>query len=402
MNFADALAWLHGTQAFGVKLGLENTRRLLAAAGDPHRRLRFIHVAGTNGKGSTCAMIDAILRAAGMRAGLYTSPHLVDFRERMRVNGEMIGADDVAEGLTLLHDASEDWDHSPTFFEFATVLAAWWFDRAGASAVVWETGMGGRHDATNAVDPEVVVITPVGMDHAKWLGGTLREIAGEKAGIIKPGVPVVCAPQRMEAREVIERKAAEAGAPLHAVTEPWEGALALAGAHQRWNAAAAAEAARIAGPGLDPSAVASGLAGVAWPGRFQVLDGRIVLDGAHNPEAMEALTDTWRGMFGARRARVVFSALADKDVPALLAPLRSVADEICIVPLASPRGADAAELERMALLAGFAQVRRSSLADALRGFAPDDAPLLVTGSLFLVGEALAVLGGLAPPRVSAQ
>ncbi|MGA1130574.1 MAG: bifunctional folylpolyglutamate synthase/dihydrofolate synthase, partial [Chthoniobacterales bacterium] len=200
MNFREALAWLYAAQTFGIKLGLENTRRLLSAIGDPQDRMSFIHVAGTNGKGSVCAMLDAVLREGGMRPGLYTSPHLVDFSERIRVGGAPIPDEAVAEGLSLLRASSADWDHQPTFFELATVLAAWWFDRSGVGVAIWETGMGGRLDATNVVTPLVSVIAPVGMDHQQWLGSTPAAIAAEKAGIIKPGIPVVSSPQVEEVR----------------------------------------------------------------------------------------------------------------------------------------------------------------------------------------------------------
>ena len=248
MNYRDALAWLYGSQTFGIKLGLDNTRRLLAAAGDPQERLKFLHVAGTNGKGSTCAMMDAVLRAAGHRTGLYTSPHLADFRERIRVDGVMIPEAAAAEGLTLLRGAAGSWDHAPTFFEIATVLAAWWFAREKVDYVVWETGMGGRLDATNAVQPLVSVLTPVGLDHEKWLGGTLPLIAAEKAGILKQGVPAVSAPQAEEVRAVFSAQAAGVGAPLTFVDSPWESdPVGLAGSHQKWNAAVALAALRAAG-----------------------------------------------------------------------------------------------------------------------------------------------------------
>ena len=250
MNYREALAWLYGTQTFGVKLGLANTRRLLAAAGDPQLRLRFLHVAGTNGKGSTCAMMDSMLRAAGLRSGLYTSPHLVDFRERIRLDGALIPEHAVAEGLSLLRGATENWDHAPTFFELTTVLSAWWFEREAVDYVAWETGMGGRLDATNAVVPEVAVIAPVGMDHQEWLGGTLTQIAGEKAGIIKAGVPVVSAPQPEEVRSVLMREALKVGAPITFVAKPWSGRESgLVGPHQRWNAALACAGLRAAGVG---------------------------------------------------------------------------------------------------------------------------------------------------------
>ena len=403
MNYRDTLAWLFGTQTFGIKLGLENTRRLLAACGQPQEKLRFLHVAGTNGKGSTCAMMDSILRAAGYRTALYTSPHLVDFRERLRVDGQMIPESSVAEGLTLLRDASEGWEQAPTFFELATVLAAWWFAREEAEFVVWETGMGGRLDATNAVTPLVSVIMPVGLDHQAWLGETIALIAAEKAGIIKPGVPVVSAPQAGEVRAVLEAKAVEVGAQVGFVSAPWEaGPVGLAGAHQRWNAAVAIAALRAAGVEVGEEAVRSGLATVKWPGRFQRAGAALVVDGAHNPSATAVLVATWREVFGNVKARLVFGVLSDKDAAALLHVLRAIADEVWLVPVAGARGASVDELRPAAEAAGFTAVHTSTIEEVLAGERSDRAPVLVTGSLFLAGEVLALLEGAARPVASFQ
>ncbi|MGA0848604.1 MAG: bifunctional folylpolyglutamate synthase/dihydrofolate synthase [Chthoniobacterales bacterium] len=403
MNYADALAWLYGTQTFGIKLGLDNTRRLLAAAGDPQTRLRFLHVAGTNGKGSTCAMMDAILRAAGYRSGLYTSPHLVDFRERIRLDGAMIPEDAVAEGLTMLREAAESWDHAPTFFELATVLAAWWFAREGADYVVWETGMGGRLDATNAVAPDVAVITPIGLDHQKWLGGTLAEIAGEKAGIIKPRVPVVSAPQAPEVRAVLESRASGVGVPIAFVDEPWPGeAPGLPGLHQRWNAALACAALRAAGTGVGARDEIEGLRRVVWPARFQRVTENLVVDGAHNPEAVETLVETWREVFGKVKASLVFAALRDKDAGQLLRELRPIADEVWLVPVNNARGMPPAELRPPAEAAGFAAIHEGSVAESLSAARASGLPVLVAGSLFLAGEVLALLQGTAKPLTSTQ
>ncbi len=403
MNYRDTLAWLFGTQTFGIKLGLENTRRLLAACGQPQEKLRFLHVAGTNGKGSTCAMMDSILRAADHRTALYTSPHLVDFRERIQVDGQMIPESSVAEGLTLLRDASEGWEQAPTFFELATVLAAWWFARQEAEFVVWETGMGGRLDATNAVTPLVSVIMPVGLDHQAWLGETIALIAAEKAGIIKPGIPVVSAPQAGEVRAVLEAKAVEVGAQVGFVGVPWEaGPVGLAGAHQRWNAAVAIAALRVAGVEVGEEAIRSGLARVKWPGRFQRAGAALVVDGAHNPSATEVLVATWREVFGKVKARLVFGVLSDKDASALLHVLRAIADEVWLVPVAGARGASVDELRPAAEAAGFTAVHASTIEEVLAGEPSDRAPVLVTGSLFLAGEVLALLEGVARPVASSQ
>jgi len=403
VNYRDTLAWLFGTQTFGIKLGLENTRRLLAACGQPQEKLRFLHVAGTNGKGSACTMMDSILRTAGYRTALYTSPHLVDFHERLRVDGQMIPESSVAEGLTLLRDASEGWEQAPTFFELATVLAAWWFAREEAEFVVWETGMGGRLDATNAVTPLVSVIMPVGLDHQAWLGETIALIAAEKAGIIKPGVPVVSAPQAGEVRAVLEAKAVEVGAQVGFVSAPWEaGPVGLAGAHQRWNAAVAIAALRAAGVEVGEEAIRSGLATVKWPGRFQRAGAALVVDGAHNPSATAVLVATWREVFGNVKARLVFGVLSDKDASALLHVLRAIADEVWLVPVAGARGSSVDELRPAAEAAGFTAVHTSTIEEVLAGERSDRAPVLVTGSLFLAGEVLALLEGVARPVASSQ
>jgi dihydrofolate synthase/folylpolyglutamate synthase len=389
MNYSEALAWLYSTQLFGIKLGLENTRRLLAALDHPERACRFLHVAGTNGKGSTCAMLDAVLRAAGHRSGLYTSPHLVDFRERIRVNGERIPEADVARILTRLRDATSGWAHAPTYFELSTALALRHFADAGAELVVLETGMGGRLDSTNAVTPIVSVITPIAMDHAQWLGDTLAKIAAEKAGILKPGVSAVSATQELGAATVLEARAREVGAPLEFVREPFPGHVGLAGSHQKENAALAVAALRAARIDIPDAALRQGLATMQWPGRFQRLGDRFVLDGGHNPHAAAQLVRTWREEFGEERPLVIFSALGDKEYAAMLETLAAIADELWIVPVRSAR---ATEPETLAAAAPVPARIFESLDAALAEAKSRDRRVLVTGSLFLVGEALEILG----------
>ncbi|HEU4679800.1 MAG TPA: Mur ligase family protein, partial [Terrimicrobiaceae bacterium] len=229
MTYEESLDWLYSTQQFGIKLGLDNIRSLLKALDDPQDGLAFLHVAGTNGKGSVCAMLDSILRAAGRKTGLYTSPHLVDFRERIRVDAVKIPPEAVRGGLERLREVAAGWAHSPTFFELATALAVRHFAEAGCELVVLETGMGGRLDATNAVVPLVSVITPVALDHTRWLGTTLAEVAGEKAGIIKPGVPVISARQDPEALAVIVDRTEQLGCRLKLVEGSFDGAVGLRG-----------------------------------------------------------------------------------------------------------------------------------------------------------------------------
>ena len=216
MTYPEAIQFLYGLRLFGAKFGLENTFKLAALAGNPQEKLRFIHVAGTNGKGSTCAMLESIYRAAGLRVGLFTSPHLVSFRERIQVNRQLISEDEVVRLVEELQPLLKQFPagHHPTFFEVVTVMALKFFAEQKCDLVIWETGLGGRLDATNIVTPLASVITNIAFDHQQWLGDTLEKIAAEKAGIIKPGVPVVTATDEPEALAVIEKMAREKNAPL--------------------------------------------------------------------------------------------------------------------------------------------------------------------------------------------
>ena len=387
MTYEESVGWLYSTQQFGIKLGLENIRSLLKALGDPHEHLSFVHVAGTNGKGSVCAMLDAMLRAAGYRTGLYTSPHLIDFRERIRVNGIKIPREAAARGLEALRQVAGTWNHSPTFFEFATALALRHFAESGCEFVVLETGMGGRLDATNAVVPLASVITPIALDHTQWLGKTVTEVAREKAGIIKPGVPVVSARQDTAAAEVIVQCAKDLGCPLTFIEGAVEGPqLGLPGMHQRRNAALAVASLRAAGVVASSDAIAQGLRGVRWPGRFQMMGERFVLDGCHNPHAAEQLLLNWRNVFGTEQADVIFGALGDKDYSTMLEILAPISREVLLVPVRSER---AATPEMLALACPRPHrifPRAKDALEASRG------RTLITGSLFLVGEVLELLG----------
>ena len=410
MDYPAALAWLYATQLTGIKLGLEMVGRLLrelefGADGGA----RIIHVAGTNGKGSVCAMLDAVCRAAGYRTGLFTSPHLVSFRERVRLDGYPIPESSVAEGLTRLRDLTADWHPTPTFFEYVTALGLDYFQKRRAGIIVLETGLGGRLDATNAVTPAASVITSIDFDHTAWLGDTLAAIAGEKAGIIKPGVPVVTVPQAPETAEVISRVASEKDAPLRVVSEPlpsgWT--VSLAGSHQRLNAALALAALDAAGIVVGDPARRAGLAATDWPGRFQRLEnGRIILDGAHNPAAARRLAHTWHEEYGGHhRATVIVGILRDKDVPAVCRALEPLAARFLAVPVRSPRAAPPDEL--LAALAHAApgisaRAVPEGVAAALAQGRAWPEPILVAGSLFLVGEALASLTGESALEVSWQ
>ena len=387
-----ALTWLYSVQQFGIKPGLENTRRLLRELALPGTRQRFVHVAGTNGKGSVCAFMESVLRAGGERTGLFTSPHLVSFCERMRCGGRMIGMEEAESSIAALRSVVSGWDPHPTFFELTMVLALDWLDREGAETIVLETGMGGRLDATNALTPLVSVITPIAMDHEQWLGDTIGKIAAEKAGIIKPGVPVVSARQRPDAEAVIREAAARAGSALTIVEEPWPDAVPLAGEHQRWNAALAVAGLRAAGFRLTESAITSGLAATEWPGRFQVLEeGRLVIEGAHNPHGTAVAVQTWREKFGEERATLIYGAVAAKDYAASLALLSAVAARVFLVTLQSPRAVPAEILAASAPAGGEVRVF-ASLQEAMETAAVLPERRLVCGSLYLCGEVLALQG----------
>jgi dihydrofolate synthase / folylpolyglutamate synthase len=394
---SDPLDWLYSTQLYGIKLGLENVRRLLDALDLPAREQRFIHVAGTNGKGSTCAFMHSILREAGVRAGLFTSPHLIRFNERIRDQEREITDAEIDAGLCKLRDLCRDWDPHPTFFELTFALAMDWFRQRELPWVILEVGMGGRLDATNAITPAVSVITPIGMDHVPMLGNTLAEIAGEKAGIIKPGVPVVSAPQKSEAQEVIETAARARSATLCTVKTPCDHPLGLAGPHQRWNAAVAVAALEQAGFSFSEVTLRSGLRHAEWPGRFQMLDaeGRTLLDGAHNEPAAEALVAAWREKFPGEKATVIFGGSSGKDTAAILKCLAPIARRWIFTDFKSPRALSFSELKKN---------QPASITDADVSYAPDIAtallhasafpePRLITGSLFFAGEVLAYLSG---------
>ncbi|HKQ38899.1 MAG TPA: folylpolyglutamate synthase/dihydrofolate synthase family protein [Verrucomicrobiae bacterium] len=375
-DYRQAIEFLYGLQVFGTKFGLENPRRLSELAGNPERKLRFIHVAGTNGKGSTCAILESIYRGAGLRVGLYTSPHLVRFGERIQVDRQLIPNDEIVrlvnEVKRWMKGFSEN-DH-PTFFEVVTVIALRYFLEQRCDLVIWETGMGGRLDATNIVTPLASVITNVGFDHQQWLGDTLEKIAFEKAGIIKPTVPVITA-ATSEALTVIQRVAGELKAPLSVVTQPAH-IEPLTGKHQRMNAALALETARV----LQSTLPAATLGDVWWPGRLQ-RHGKFILDGAHNLPGIQSLDTELTG-----HPTIIFGVLRDKDWPAMVRILSKRARRLLLVPVKSKRGLPPSEM--LSVCKGTVC---NSLSEAVN-HAEADKEVVITGSLYLVGEAMELLG----------
>ncbi len=409
MTYQEALAWLYSLQRFGIKLGLENTRRLLAEicpgrtrdsravfGGSPDTSTKVIHVAGTNGKGSVCVMIDSICRAQGYRTGLFISPHLVTFRERIRVNGEMISEEAVAQGLTTIRHLIAGWDPHPTFFEVTTALALRYFSQTRIDVAVLETGLGGRLDATNAIHSDVSVITPIDFDHERWLGNTLAEIAGEKAGIIKPRVPVVSSLQQPDPEMVIRARAVECGAPLQFVTDAYDGSsVALRGEFQKQNAATAIAAIKASNIEVDEKAIVRGLATIEWPARFQKWDERIIIDGAHNPGAARVLVPTWREVFGDQKATLILGILADKDLRGICRALAPIANSVLLPRIRSGRAAPPEMLAGTlsALTPPLPCSIASSINEALELARAHPNPVLVTGSLHFAGEVLASLRG---------
>lgn len=421
VTYEQTVEYLYGIQLFGIKLGLQNVRALLKLMGDPHETPplagRFIHIAGTNGKGSVAAMLSAIGQRAGLRVGLYTSPHLVSFCERIQVNNQPIPEADVVrlvgEIRPLMQRVAEIPEHAhPTFFEAITAIALRYFQERRCDLVIWETGMGGRLDATNVVTPMVSVITNVQNDHALYLGDTIPKIAREKAGVIKPGVPVVTAAADPAALEVIAQTAAEVQAPLTVVQasdcQPLgddlrgqririggiECMIPLVGAHQVLNAATAVTAARLALKVSDEM-ICEGLARTRWPGRFHVLPGQpvVVLDGAHNPGAAEVLGATLKRHFQGQRVTMILGILRDKDREGICRALVPHATEVLTVRVPSERSSSPAELvEICRRVAPNVRVHNANtVAAALEECEEFDGVVVVTGSLFLVGETLALV-----------
>jgi dihydrofolate synthase/folylpolyglutamate synthase len=405
MTYAEAIQFLYGLRLFGAKFGLENTFKLAALASSPHEKLRFIHVAGTNGKGSTCAMLESIYRAAGLRVGLFTSPHLVSFRERIQVNRQLISESDVVRLVAEIQPLLKQFpaDHHPTFFEVITVMALKFFAEQKCELVIWETGLGGRLDATNIVTPLVSVITNIAFDHQQWLGDTLGKIAAEKAGIIKPGAPVITAADAPEALRVIEQVSCEKGAALTRVQPPHASRLtphaSLLGDHQKLNAALALATVEILQPQIPVAAekIHAGLADVNWPGRLQLIPKpggqKILLDGAHNVAGAEALRATLEKHFADAGPVLIFGALADKNWPDICRILAPLAARIFTVPVASDRTADAHELAKVFRSANPAAevAALENLAAAINA-SKHEPFVVITGSLYLVGEALEQFG----------
>ncbi len=454
-SYEDALRWLYDRIDYErirptgqSPFRLERIQRLLKRIGSPQERIPCIHIAGTKGKGSTAAMIDSILQAAGIRTGLFTSPHIEQFEERMRVCGHMPKPEQltrlVAQLSRILETADADsGDREPTFFEMTTLLGWMLFDEERVQLAVLETGLGGRLDCTNVCDPLVTVITSIGLDHTHILGNTLQKIAFEKAGILKPGVPVVQGQLPGEADAVVEERATELGcqrlvcgrdfawheSAVTAAASSTSGlarkrhqnltiltpgrrydrlSIPLLGVHQAHNASLAVMACEILRDGnwpqIDDSAIAHGLQQTHWPLRFEIFDGEptIVLDAAHNPDSMRAVCQVLEGSEWKNRKRVlIFAASADKDVRSMMSIILPHFDEVVLTRfLGNPRSVPVAQLQEMAA----DLLKNGSGAPVIYGEdSPSDALskatslagtkdlICVTGSIFLAAEARGLL-----------
>ena len=414
MTAEDAINYIENCTWSATRLGLERTRVLLRAMGNPQKQLKFIHVAGSNGKGSTCAMLDSIFRAAGYRTGLYTSPYIQTFGERMRVNGENVSDEALARITEQVKGIADAMADHPSQFELVTAIAMQYFYEMQCDIVVLEVGMGGALDSTNVIDcPEVAVITNIGLEHTEYLGNTLPEIAEAKGGIIKPDCSVVCYESKPEVTETIRRICRVQGAVLNLSFEndvigmsaslegqtfTWKGSaysFPLLGAHQLRNAAVALETVaqlRERGWHIPETAVCEGLRTTAWPARFEVLsrDPLFTLDGGHNPQCAEAMARNLRDYLPGQKVTFLMGVLADKDFDDMLRLLAPYADSFLCVTPESPRALPAAALRDLLVEKGFRAQAFDSIREGVQTALKLSTPVVAFGSLYLAGHVRAL------------
>lgn len=419
MEIKEALDYVNGTRWRGAEASLRRIRELMSLLGDPQKKLRFVHIAGTNGKGSCAAMTASVLRACGYRTGLYTSPYLYRFNERMQVNGEMIEDVALCRHISAVRDKAEKMDEHPTEFELMTAAAMLYFLEEKCDIVVLEVGLGGRFDATNVVDtPECSIIMNIGLDHTAILGGTVEEIAAEKAGIIKKNCPCVLYEQKRSVMDVVTERCRELDAPLttadfsaiEPVFDSLEGqafrykgamyALPLLGAHQLRNAAVVLETVgvlRARGWRLEDGDVEHGLYATSWPGRFELCaeEPDFIVDGGHNPQCAETVAENLMHYFPDNKRVLLIGVLRDKDYEKMTEILAPCADEFVTVAPDSPRALSAEELA--AVLSRFSKpvTPCASVAEAVdtaKELAGEDGMVCVSGSLYLVGSVRYALG----------
>lgn len=400
MDYPDSVQFLYalGNEIKTAKLGLERIRTVLAALGDPQNSHRSVHVAGTNGKGSTCAMIEAGLRAAGVRTGLFTSPHLIEPVERIQIEGIPVTKEQFRRAFEVVHETAEklDLDCHPTYFETVTAMGFWLFRELGVETAVVETGLGGRLDATNVIHPAATAITAIDFDHEAYLGHTIEAIAGEKAGILKPGAPAVFARQRPDAEAVLEARAKELGVRVARAADfelrdlyvdargcSFNGIRCpLAGEHQVDNAVTAVMV--LEELGVNPE----GIAEARWPGRLECVSPNpdVILDGAHNPAGARALRGYLERFYSGRKLWLVYGAMRDKAVEEIAEILFPLAQELILTAPALARAVRPEILRDMAGRGRIAQDLTQAMEILKADVAAEDV-VVITGSLFLIGEA---------------
>jgi dihydrofolate synthase/folylpolyglutamate synthase len=398
MHFDEAVEYLFGLghEILALKLGLRNTELLLEALNNPERAFPAVQIAGTNGKGSTAVMLDSICRAAGIKTGLYTSPHLVSITERIQINGEQISEDDFARHTTTVREAAQhlldsiEIEALPTFFEHVTAIALLAFREAGVELAILETGMGGRLDSTTAANASIVAITQIAMDHEQYLGSTIESIASEKAAIIRPGVTAIVGRQDPTALSVLLRRCEETGVqPILAMPPSEPIRIGLRGRHQLENAAIAIAVAKSLS--ISEKAILSGIETAAHPGRLELISGEpdILLDGAHNPAGAQALYE-YLVEYGRHPLTIVFGAMSDKQLDRIGEILFPIADNLILTTIDNPRAASLKTLDTIATQFSLGSVTKSETVDAAHRTAlritPAEGLICVTGSLYLIGK----------------
>jgi dihydrofolate synthase/folylpolyglutamate synthase len=422
ITYVDTIEYLYSLQNFGIKLGLKNIKALLERLSSPHESYKTVHIAGTNGKGSTAAAIESVLIEGGYNVGLYTSPHLIDFKERIRVNKEQIDEESVVRITRLVREKKEELkiDCEITFFEYVTAIAFYYFMQKNVDIAIIEVGMGGRLDATNVITPMVSIVTSISKEHQIYLGETIKEIAGEKAGIIKEGIPVISGVRDKQARGVIKETAKAKNAKLYelqkdfnftdlgaqtfdykGIDKTYKGVKkSLLGAHQFDNfsvALAALEVIEKSGFTVDEKNLRKGLSNVKWDGRFEVFSSKplLILDGAHNDESMESAVNTLRKNFPGKKVILVIGIMKDKDISDIIKHISDISHTVIITKPEINRAAKTRELAEF-----FDEkkevVQIPSVKDAIdhaKKLYDDGSLIFVTGSLFTVGDARKYLTG---------
>jgi dihydrofolate synthase/folylpolyglutamate synthase len=430
-KYDTTINYLYGLQKHGIKLGLENTKKIMDVLGDPYNSFHSVHIAGTNGKGSTSTAIASILQENGLRVGLFTSPHLVSFTERIRINNICIEESEVIETASLIRDAISGTDFNPTFFEFVTAMAFHYFSKNEVDWAVVETGMGGRLDATNIIRPNVSVITNISLDHCEFLGNDISDIIHEKAGIIKQGIPVVTSAEMPEAVKQLTDIAEERGSEIHVFGKDFHGSLlkmdekriyfdyagykvykglsmSLTGRHQLYNACTAirvGEVLRNKGFFISDGSIKEGLFHVELEGRLEQVSKspHIIVDGAHNPEAAHKLAGSVRDLFPNKKIILIIGIMDDKDAKGVLQPLIEIAESVILTKPGYERAASPgrlAEIARDLTKSRKVHVTESitetfKISDALglaKRICREDNIILVAGSFYTAGEAKQILG----------